>query len=92
MSAPIEPAPREVDGASHQPRPGTDPANRATESHADLKQKTTRGAVSSIVGQGVNFLLRIGSMVIIARLVTPEQFGLVGMVRAYTGVLNLLRD
>lgn len=48
--------------------------------------------MTSLVGQGANFLLRIGSMAIMARLLTPEQFGLVGMVMAVTGFLNLLRD
>src|SRR5262245_18755595 len=56
----------------------------------DLKRKTARGAVMSVVGQGATFALRLGSMVIIARLVTPEQFGLVGMVTAFTGLLNMM--
>jgi len=62
------------------------------DAQGDLKRKTARGAVASVVGQAANFALRIGSMVIIARLVTPEQFGIVGMVTAFTGLLNLLRD
>ncbi len=58
----------------------------------DLKRKTARGALISVAGQGVGFVLRTGSMVVIARLVTPEQFGLVGMVTAFTGFLGLFRD
>ncbi|MCL4760856.1 MAG: lipopolysaccharide biosynthesis protein, partial [Burkholderiales bacterium] len=46
----------------------------------------------SLLGQAANFVLRIASMVIVARLVTPEHFGLVGMVTAFTGVLGLFRD
>ena len=48
--------------------------------------------MTSLVGQAANFLLRLGSMAIMARLLTPEEFGLVGMVMALTGFLNLLRD
>jgi O-antigen/teichoic acid export membrane protein len=58
----------------------------------DLAQKTARGALTSVVGQAANFALRILSMVVIARLVTPEHFGLVGMVTAFTGLLGLFRD
>jgi O-antigen/teichoic acid export membrane protein len=46
----------------------------------------------AVLGQASNFALRIGSMVIVARLVTPEHFGLVGMVTALTGFLGLFRD
>jgi len=61
-------------------------------SPGELKQQTARGAFFQIVGQGANFVLRLGSMVVIARLVTPEHFGLVGMVTALTGLLGLMRD
>lgn len=63
-----------------------------TRSPEQLRRKTARGALHSLVGQGASFALRIGSMMVIARLVTPEQFGLVGMVTAFTGLLNLFRD
>jgi len=46
----------------------------------------------SVLGQAASFLLRTGSMVVIARLVTPEEFGIVGMVTAVTGFLGLFRD
>ena len=59
---------------------------------SDLGRKTARGALASVAGQGANFTLRIISMVVIARLVTPEHFGLVGMVTAFTGLLSLFRD
>jgi PST family polysaccharide transporter len=57
-----------------------------------LKRKTARGALSSVGAQVANLVLRIGSMVILARLVTPESFGLVGMVAALIGFLGLFRD
>jgi O-antigen/teichoic acid export membrane protein len=61
-------------------------------SAANLKRKTTHGALVSVVGQTVSFVLRTGSMIILARLLTPKDFGLVGMVAAFTGFLGLFRD
>jgi O-antigen/teichoic acid export membrane protein len=58
----------------------------------DLKRKTVSGALVSIFGQGASFVLRIGSMLVLARLLAPEDFGLVGMVTACTGFLGLFRD
>lgn len=58
----------------------------------DLKQVAIRGGVAKIVAQGANFALRIGSLMILARLLSPVDFGLVGMVTAVTGVLSLFRE
>lgn len=58
----------------------------------DLKQKTIRGGFARLIAQAVYFLLRIGSLMVLARLLGPKDFGLVGMVTAFTGVLGLFRD
>jgi len=58
----------------------------------DLKEKTIRGGFARVLAQAANFTLRIGSLMILARLLGPRDFGLVGMVTAFTGVLNLFRD
>jgi O-antigen/teichoic acid export membrane protein len=58
----------------------------------DLKQKTIQGGLARLLAQGANFALRIGSLMILARLLGPEDYGLVGMVAAFTGVLSLFRD
>jgi O-antigen/teichoic acid export membrane protein len=58
----------------------------------DLKEKTIRGGVARMGAQVANFALRIGSLMILARMLDPKDFGLVGMVTAFTGVLNLFRD
>jgi PST family polysaccharide transporter len=42
--------------------------------------------------QAASFALRVGSLMVLARLLAPNDFGLVGMVTAFTGVLNLFRD
>src|SRR5580658_7487139 len=58
----------------------------------DLKQRTIRGGLARLCAQGANFLLRVGSLMVLARLLGPKDFGLVGMVTAFTGVLTLFRD
>src|SRR3954468_13038292 len=58
----------------------------------DLKERTIRGGFARLLAQGANFFLRIGSLMIMARLLGPDEFGLVGMVTTFTGVLGLFRD
>lgn len=58
----------------------------------DLRRNTTRGGLISMVGLAGNLVLRTGSMVILARLLTPRDFGLVGMATAATGLLGLIKD
>ncbi|HVO63567.1 MAG TPA: lipopolysaccharide biosynthesis protein [Terriglobales bacterium] len=58
----------------------------------NLKEKTIRGGVARLAAQGANFVLRLGSLMILARLLGPRDFGLVGMVTAFTGILDLFRD
>jgi PST family polysaccharide transporter len=58
----------------------------------ELKRHTTRGALISLTAQAANFVLRTGSVMVLARLLTPKDFGLVGMATAATGVLNIIKD
>jgi O-antigen/teichoic acid export membrane protein len=58
----------------------------------DLKAKVIRGGLARLCAQGATFILRVGSLMILARLVGPKDFGLVGMVTAFTGVLTLFQD
>jgi len=58
----------------------------------DLKEKTIRGGMARLCAQGANFFLRLISLMILARLLGPKDFGLVGMVTAFTDVLTLFRD
>ena len=58
----------------------------------DLKERTIRGGSARGAALAVNFLLRVGSLMLLARLLNPLDFGLLGMVTAFTGVLSLFRD
>jgi O-antigen/teichoic acid export membrane protein len=58
----------------------------------DLKERAIRGGFAKMCAQGANYAVRIGSLAVMARLLSPKDFGLVGMVTAFTGVLSLFRD
>jgi PST family polysaccharide transporter len=58
----------------------------------NLKGRTIRGGVAKLCAQGINFAVRLGSLMFIARILGPQDFGLIGMVTAFTGVLGLFKD
>jgi O-antigen/teichoic acid export membrane protein len=58
----------------------------------NLKQKTIRGGFAKVFAQAVSLPLRMGSLMVLARLLDPKDFGLVGMVTAITGVFSILKD
>ena len=58
----------------------------------DLKEKTIRGGAARLGSQVASLALRTGALVVLARLLGPKDFGLVGMVTAFTGVLTWFRD
>ena len=58
----------------------------------DLKEKTIRGGYARVAALVSTFLLRVGSLMVLARLLDPKDFGLLGMVTALTGILSLFRD
>jgi O-antigen/teichoic acid export membrane protein len=68
--------------------------HRLVEVHADedLKKRSVRGLTASVVAEGIDFALRVGSMSILARLLLPEYFGLLTMVMVVTAVADRLKD
>lgn len=59
---------------------------------SDLKERTIRGGYARVGATAASLLLRLGSLMVLARLLDPKDFGLVGMVTALMGVLSLFRD
>ena len=59
---------------------------------ADLGTRAARGASVTLAAQGVRVGLQFASVVLLARLLSPEDFGLVAMVTAVIGVADLVRD
>jgi O-antigen/teichoic acid export membrane protein len=58
----------------------------------DLRERTIHAGFARICAQGASLLIRVGSLIVLARLLDPSDFGLVSMVTAFTGVLSLFRD
>jgi PST family polysaccharide transporter len=58
----------------------------------DLKEKTIRGGAARLGSQVASLALRTGALIVLARLLGPRDFGLVGMVTAFTGALTWFRD
>ena len=52
----------------------------------DLKRKSVLGALATGAGGALDFVLRLGSTLVLARLPVPEDFGLVAMVTAFTRI------
>src|ERR1700761_2116435 len=60
--------------------------------HADLKGRSVRGGMLTLTSQGVQFLMQTASTIILARLLTPADFGLVAMVTAITSLGQAFAD
>ena len=59
---------------------------------ADLKGRTVRGGAVTVVSQIAKQLLGIGSTIVLARLLTPGDYGLIAMVTVVTGFVAIFKD
>jgi PST family polysaccharide transporter len=59
---------------------------------ADLKGRSVRGGLFTISSQGTQFFIQSVQTVVLARLLTPADFGLVAMVTAVTGLAQGFAD
>lgn len=64
----------------------------AASSNGGLGHVAARGALVSLVSQVVRTGLQIGSVLVLARLLTPHDYGLMAMVMAVIGVGEMVRD
>lgn len=59
---------------------------------ADLGGIAARGVAVTFLTQAGRAVLQFGSVAVLARLLVPEEFGLVAMVAAFIGAAEVLRD
>jgi PST family polysaccharide transporter len=59
---------------------------------ADLKSRTARGGALTLASQAMRFAISMSATVIMARLLTPSDYGLIGMVAVVTGFVTLFKD
>lgn len=58
----------------------------------DLRRSSVRGAVVTTLSQVAKFALKFGSTAVLARLLTPEDYGLIAMTAVVTGFAALFKD
>src|SRR2546430_2440270 len=58
----------------------------------NLKSRTISSGAITMSAQGGKFILNLVSTIILARLLTPRDFGLVAMVTTITGFLRVFKD
>jgi O-antigen/teichoic acid export membrane protein len=77
------------------PQPRTqDPERHFRTDHlrADLKSRTARGGALTLASQATRFAISMSATVVMARLLTPADYGLIGMVAVVTGFVTLFKD
>jgi O-antigen/teichoic acid export membrane protein len=60
--------------------------------HADLRRRSVRGGLVTLSSQGAQFLMQSIATVVLARMLTPADFGMVAMVTAITGLASAFAD
>ncbi len=58
----------------------------------DLAGRTTRGGVVTFGWHGLRFVVGIVATALMARLLTPRDYGLIGMVAVFTSFMSMLKD
>src|SRR5688572_13724769 len=58
----------------------------------NLKGRAISNGFVTVLAQGVHFVLNLVSIMVLARLLTPQDFGLVAMVTTVTGFLRIFND
>jgi O-antigen/teichoic acid export membrane protein len=78
---------------------GTPPAANASEQHfatghllANLRQRTISSGLVTTAAQGAQFFLNLAYIMVLARLLVPQDFGLVAMVTTVMGFLRIFQD
>jgi O-antigen/teichoic acid export membrane protein len=71
---------------------GTDRFFRTDHLKADLAGRTARSGAVMIVAQGSKFVINMISAVVLARLLTPQDYGLIAMVAVFTNFTSLFRN
>ena len=57
-----------------------------------LKEKSVKGGVATLASQGFKFFLQMGATAVLARSLSPEDYGLIGMTTVVTSFIELFKD
>jgi PST family polysaccharide transporter len=74
--------------------PRTDPFREDSEGHRGehVGRKSVRAGAALMLAEAFDFAFRILSVVILARMLLPEHFGIIGMVTAITAIVERFKD
>jgi PST family polysaccharide transporter len=72
--------------------PDPDRFFRTDHLRANLASRSVRGGAVTLTAQACRFVIQLGSTVVLARLLVPRDFGLIGMAAAITGFIAMFRD
>jgi PST family polysaccharide transporter len=72
--------------------PATSDHFRTDHLHADMRGHTVRGGAVTLMSQFAQFGLQVASTIVLARLLTPADYGLVGKVAVVTGFIGLFKE
>lgn len=82
------PSPAEVHTLPAEDPPGRTPAA----ADADLGGMAARGAAVTLLGQGARIVLQLASVVVLARLLSPRDYGLMAVGLVVVGIGEVVRD
>lgn len=80
------------ENADHLEAEATDEHLSVAHLESDFQERTVQGGIYMVGAKGAQFALKLGSTVFLARLLTPEDFGLVAMASAITGFMMIFKD
>lgn len=69
-----------------------DPLFAPRRTGAGLKRTAVRGVAVTFGGQALTFALGFGATAVLARLLTPEDFGLIAMTTVFTGFISMFSE
>jgi hypothetical protein len=58
----------------------------------DVKKQAVRSVAVTLGAQAIKFFIGLGVIMVMARLLTPKDYGLVAMVAVFTGLIAVFRD
>jgi O-antigen/teichoic acid export membrane protein len=65
---------------------------QTSEMGKNLKTRSVRGGTATVTAQFLKLVLRVGSTAILARMLTPQDYGLVAMTAVVTGFAHLFSE
>lgn len=74
------------------PSPDPDRFFRTDHLRSNLAARSVRGGAVTLGAQVFRFVISVGSTAVLARLLVPKDFGLIGMAAAVTGFISMFRD